>query len=337
MTTDFSKRSADFKRNAALESLLKELNNALVPAEQIMLPEVNTSLPIIFIVGPLRSGSTLMMQWLANTGHIAYPTNFMSRFFQAPIIGAKIQQLLTEPQFQFRDELSDLAATVSMESHNGKTAGSLSPNEFWYFWRRFLPFDSLDFLPTEQLLQQVNIKLLVTELTGIAQAFAKPLALKAMILNHNIDFLAQIFSNALFIQTKRDPAANMASILDARQRQFGNIEQWYSFKGPEYEQLASLEPELQVAGQVFHLNRVVDKAMADLPEHKTMTVYYEDFCQNPARYYQLLRQKLQYFQINLPEQYHGPKALTVSRDKADLTQLNELYQRYLNRVSQIGG
>jgi len=42
-------------------------------------------------VGALRSGTTLFMQWLANTGVFSYPTNILSQFFGAPVIGAKIQ------------------------------------------------------------------------------------------------------------------------------------------------------------------------------------------------------------------------------------------------------
>ena len=51
----------------------------------------------VFVVGALRSGTTLFTQWLATTGLTAYPTNLLSRFYGAPLVGAKIQQLLTDP------------------------------------------------------------------------------------------------------------------------------------------------------------------------------------------------------------------------------------------------
>jgi hypothetical protein len=328
MTSDDISRAERFKRNTALETLLHELNTALIPAEEKLLAEVTTTYPLIFVVGPLRSGSTLMMQWLARSGQIAYPSNLLSRFYQAPIVGAKIQQLLTDPAYQFRDELTDLVSQVGTASDNGKTSGTLSPNEFWYFWRRFLPFAQLDYLPTAQLLQQVDTGMLVQELLGVAQVFAKPLALKGMILNHNIDFLSSLFEKVIFIQTKRDPAANMASILDARLRQYGDTKQWYSFKGPEYAELAALEPEWQVAGQVYHINQAVDKAMAALPAHKKLVVSYEDFCRDPASYYQQLRTKLKYYDVELAASYSGDTAFKQSRAAGELTRLRDIYQGY---------
>ena len=96
------------------------------------------------------------MQWLANTGAVAYPTNILSRFFGAPVIGAQIQLLLTDPRYNFRDEIHDFNGTISFHSDIGKTRGALNPNEFWHFWRRFLPFGELDWLPDEELFRVVD-------------------------------------------------------------------------------------------------------------------------------------------------------------------------------------
>src|SRR4030095_4024262 len=109
------------------------------------------------------------MQWLANTGVVSYPTNILSRFFGAPVIGAQIQCLLTKPPYNFRNELLDFNSAIPFESEVGKTRGALSPNEFWYFWRRFLPFGELDWLPDEHLMEVVDRKQLVAELTGLTR------------------------------------------------------------------------------------------------------------------------------------------------------------------------
>ena len=84
-------RTETFSRNVRLEVLLKEINSSLWVAEKEILKEDQaTEFPMLFVMGPMRSGTTLFMQWLANTGLVAYPTNLLSRFYQAPIIGAKI-------------------------------------------------------------------------------------------------------------------------------------------------------------------------------------------------------------------------------------------------------
>ena len=85
------KRQREFQRNENLERLLKEINDILGPVEDRILQRYKMpKYPVIFIVGAPRCGSTLIMQWLAKTDRFAYPTNLLSRFYEAPYIGAKI-------------------------------------------------------------------------------------------------------------------------------------------------------------------------------------------------------------------------------------------------------
>jgi len=143
---NIEQRLSSFERNQTLESLLTEINTDLWTVEKQLLTQKKTNYPVIFIVGPHRSGSTLMMQWLASSGLFSYPSNLLSRFYHAPIMGAKLQLLLADERYNFRDELKDFSSEIDFNSDNGKTKGALAPNEFWYFWRRFLPFTDLDYL-----------------------------------------------------------------------------------------------------------------------------------------------------------------------------------------------
>lgn len=284
-----------FKRNNDLEGLLGTLSELLTCSERAALEHYSSGeedYPIVFVMGPLRSGTTLFMQWLASTSLIAYPSNLLSRFYAAPVIGAQIQMLLTDPRFNFRDEILDFNSPISFESENGKTKGALAPNEFWYFWRRFLPFGELDWLADDELFRVVDRKTLVAELTTLTRVFGKPFALKSMILNYNIPFLDAIFKKALFVQIKREPVDNVASILDARKRQLGSENEWYSFKIPEYLILKDLDPITQAAGQVQYINKAIAQGMATVDESRKMMVQYEDFCRNPSQVFDELIDKL---------------------------------------------
>jgi hypothetical protein len=232
------------------------------------------------------------MQWLANTGAVAYPTNMLSRFFGAPVIGAQIQLLLTDSRYSFRDEIGDFDGAISFESDNGKTRGALGPNEFWYFWRRFLPFGELDWLPDASLFEVVDHKTLVAELTGLTRVFDKPFALKSMILNYNIPFLEAICAKAMFVQMKRDPVANVASMLAARKRQLGGEGDWHSFKIREYPLLKDLDPITQCAGQLHYINKAVTQGMATVDARRRVVVGYEDFCKHPRTVFDQLVEKL---------------------------------------------
>lgn len=308
-------RTVSFQRNELLEKMLIDLNKDLKPAEERLLSCFESaekmSFPLILIMGPLRSGTTLFIQWLANTGLFSYPTNLLSRFYQAPIIGAKIQLLLTDPRFNFRDELGEFNQQTEYNSDNGKTRGVLAPNEFWYFWRRFLADPRCDVWTDDELRQTMDMRSMLAELSGIMDVFQKPFAAKGMLFNYNIPFLNSILDRVLFIQIQRDPVTNVASVLEARKRQLGSVEAWYSFKIPEYGQLKDLPPIEQAAGQVHYINKAVTQGLASVEESRKLVVQYEDFCRNPAEVFRRLSSRL-----NLQDSNHnGPAEFKVTREE----------------------
>jgi Sulfotransferase family len=312
-------RTKAFRRNELLEQLLSELGDDLQSAERALADRyAGTGMPrpLILIMGPLRSGTTLFMQWLADTGLISYPTNLLSRFYRAPIIGAKIQLLLTDPAYQFRDELEEFAGQGKYASENGKTRGALAPNEFWYFWRRFLPEPGRDVWSNDELTQSMDTRTMLAELNGIISVFRKPFAAKGMLFNYNIGFLDAILDKALFIQLTRDPVANVASVLEARRRQHGSVSTWYSFKLPEYQQLQRLDPVMQAAGQVHYINRAVAAGMSALPEARRMSVHYEEFCKCPRNVFRELCEKLSIG----PLEYEGAESFEVPARDLSATQ-----------------
>lgn len=322
-------RKKEFRRNNSLEEFLVDLNNDLWCAEKNLMKTVPLQYPLIFIMGAHRSGTTLLTQWLANLG-FAYPTNLMSRFYKTPIIASKIQLLLTDERYNYRNELKDFNSGIDFNSENGKTRGALAPNEFWYFWRRFLPFEELDYLPTEELLKKVDVDTMKSEFSGIVDVFEKPFALKGMILNYNIDFLDKIFEKAIFIYTKRDPLTNIESALKAREKQLGSIDEWYSFKIPEYEELKMLNPYEQVAGQIYHINKAVENGLEHIAEHKKMTVNYEEFCENPKKFFDELKEKLQIQGYEIDKEYDGEDSFNVTRKSVKDENILKAYKKFYN-------
>lgn len=322
------KRVKRFKRNQSLESLLLEVNSDLWKVEKDLLATSKLNFPVIFIIGAHRSGSTLMTQWLANLGLFSYPTNLLSRFYQVPIMGAKLQLLLADERYNYRNELKDFSSSIDFSSDNGKTKGALAPNEFWYFWRRFLPFTELDYLSTEQLFKVSDTKTLVAEFAGMMNVFQKPMALKAMILNYNIDFLDKLFEKAIFIYTKRDPLTNIESALKARERQLGNIDEWYSFKIPEYYELKKLNPYEQVAGQIYYINKAIEDGLAKVPEHNKITVQYENFCENPVKIYHELCGKLKQNDFNVDQKYNSPEKFEITRKSVGDANIINAFKRF---------
>ena len=266
--------------------------------------------PLVLVMGALRSGTTLFTQWLSNTGMVSCPTNLLSRFYRAPILGAKIQLLLTDPRYNFRDELGEFAREAEYRSENGKTRGVLAPNEFWYFWRRFLVEPDRDVWSDEELRRGMDIETMRAELCGVMEVFEKPFAAKGMLFNYNIPFLNSVFDKILFVFIKRDPVTNIASVLDARKRQLGNVSEWYSFKIPEYEQLKNFGPIEQAAGQVHFINRAIGLGLSNVAQDRKMVVQYEEFCRNPQGVFAELQDRLG---IAKDQPYCGPEKFEVTR------------------------
>lgn len=322
-------RQPEFERNKKLEELLMELNSLLAPVEEKILERFTApQYPVIFIVGAPRAGSTLMMQWLANTGCFAYPSNLISRFYAAPYVGAKIQLLVAHSDYNFRNEILDFSQEVGYSSSLGKTKGALSPNEFWYFWRRFIPNREPRSLDDKELLQ-VRISKFLSELAAIEAVFDKPLALKAMIMELNLPFLSTHIPNALFLYIKRHPFYNAQSLLFSREKYYNDRRKWYSIKPKEYSFLADLSPAEQVAGQVYFTNLTIEEDLEKFDPRQVLKVNYEDFCSNPKSLFQKVQEKLIGLGMDINWNYTGRTGFKSSnRIKLNHSEVQSLLTAY---------
>ena len=299
-------RRQEFRKNENLERLLQEINSALGPVEETILRSYEMpKLPVVLIVGCGRSGSTLMQQWLANTGQFAYPTNLLSRFYDAPYIGAKIQQLLTDPVYDFNREFFDIKGAVSFQSDLGKTRGALGPNEFWYFWRRFFPSGETEFLD-ENLLREVEADRFAAELAAIESVFQKPFAMKAHSLRFNIPFLSSILKKVLIIFVRRHPLYNIQSLLESREKYSGDRRAWFGAKPREFDSLKDLTPIEQVAGQVFFTSRAIREGIDQIETSRGLQVDYEEFCASPGSVFNKIMDKLADQGYEVGRDYAGP-------------------------------
>jgi hypothetical protein len=300
-------RRGRYRRNERLERLLTEINEILGPAEdQLSESFPRPRYPILLVVGGPRSGSTLMMQWLAASGRLAYPSNLLSRFYRAPSIGARIQLLLTEPRYSFMDELEGFGRAPDFSSDLGKTRGALQPNDFWYFWRRFIPNSEPVYLDGSEL-AKVDGEGFLRELAAIEAVFDKPFAMKGMILEQNIPFLHSLLDKVLFINIKRHPLFNIQSLLEARTRFFGDRRRWYSIRPRQYEELAGLDPVEQVAGQVYYKNRAIEEGLQLIPASRQIDIGYEEFCNSPLAFFEALGCKLARLGFREMGEYEGPE------------------------------
>ncbi|MEW8038043.1 MAG: sulfotransferase [Candidatus Thiodiazotropha sp.] len=323
-------RTDAFRRNPDLESLIERLNSMLQSSAASELERFESpQLPLILVIGGPRSGTTLMMQWLAASGCFGYPSNLMARFYRAPYIGALIHEMLINPKYRYKDDFKDIAPYTmdsSFSSDLGKTEGLAAPNVFWYFWRRFFDFDDCTYLDEEKQ-QAADTLNFVRELAAVESVFGKPFAMKGIIVNWNLEFIDRLFSKLLLIHVRRNPAFQMHSILRARERFRGDRRLWWGFKPPQYDALDLDSPEQEVAAQIHYTRSAIDSSFESLADERHMTIDYERFCEDPGRFYELIEEKLRRQGYTLPGSYQGQTEFDNSNrtDTAAIKALEAVY------------
>lgn len=311
---DNSLRTGPHKRSNALEALLEKVNGLLeAPELDAVSNLVQPKMPAVFIVGNPRSGTTLLYQWLAASGLFAYPSNIMSRFYNAPYVGGLIHKIFVDHDKHgelFRNSRTDFVSRL------GKTRGADAPHEFWYFWRRFFKFGKIQQL-SEAALSKVDRELFLKELAAIEYCFGKPLLLKALIMNWNMAYLNQLLHKPLFLFIKRNEMHNMASLYKARILFFNDPGRWYSFKPPEYETLKGKNVYAQLAGQVHYTNQHIERTLLGIQPERSIVLSYEKLCEAPEELYDLILSRLQRYGYGALRPYDGPSAFRPSLNFMD--------------------
>lgn len=285
-------RKNNHKKNTNLESIFPQLENAIGGAELTVLePFSAPQKKVYFIVGCARSGSTLLYQYLSKTNYFVYPTNFLSRFYYAPYLGYKLQQVLID--FDDKGEVfNNINEQVdTFKSNLGKTQGPKEAHEFWYFWNRFFKFKNIQKLSKKEI-QNVDWCMFLKELHALETAANKPILMKAMNLNWNLLELAKRIPNIHFIYIKRDVLYNAQSLLHSRNKFFGNMDTWYSYKPPNYKEIKTLPIEQQVVEQVMANNSSIENQLSQINSKNKTTLEYAQFCKTPFNCIEKINKKI---------------------------------------------
>lgn len=315
-----------------MSTQLQRLNSALSGA--VSQQNASPQLPIIFVIGAPRSGTTLMLQWLTSLGCFAYASNLASRFYSNPYVGGLAHRaLLEEPESRvLKTEL-----TANFQSVLGKTTGPHAPNEFWHFWRECFHIHGNDVSAINKDLLVEN-KLFEKGLAGLEEAFERPLALKGLILNWHLAELASLLPSSHFIFVSRNTADNAYSLYQAREKFFSTASEWYSFQYPGYAALKNLEPEEQVVRQVQDNNAAISDGLRHLATERVTTISYEAFCDDPSNLYARIREVLGPLGSVLSVEYHGPECFerrTSYRSGATYRNIKDISSRHAGGQSDL--
>ena len=134
----------------AANRLMQPFDRMLVRAHR------NPTMPIVFIVGVPRSGTTLLYQLMSTHLDVGYVSNAMARWWMVPVAAAR-----------FRSPLNQRPESLTLASDLGRSEGPDGPHEFGWFWQFHLHHEQSDDLDAEALAAR-DFRPARAELEGLA-------------------------------------------------------------------------------------------------------------------------------------------------------------------------
>ncbi len=315
----------------SLNDILTELKLHLNPVQHNLEKEyTNNKYPLGFIIGNPRSGTTLLLQYLASLKCFSYPTNFLARFSYAPHIGALAQQMVFNNEFDPLGEFESSNNKILFNSFLGKSKGALAPNEFQHFFRNYTNTYFPEYLPNNKV-SKIDFNSIFKGLISIESVFNKPFVTKALMFQYNLIPFFEAIPNSIFLHIKREPIFIMQSIYLARLEYYNNINEWWSVKPKEYTTLKEMDIYNQIAGQVYYTNLHIEQQLNKIPEDNKFVIYYEDFCSNPSKITSLLKEKykkLGYYLSIEDNDITLKESNTLKISEAEIKKLKKAYSNF---------
>lgn len=239
---------------------------ALAPVERRCLRAADPSgLRAVFIVGPPRSGTSLLYELLVTRFGFSYFSNLAHRLPRTPAAATRLGARWIR---RWRGRF---------ESDYGHIAGWGAPNEGGWIWRRWLPeehwlgADAADRLPAETMRRTA---------ASIAETLGGPLLNKNVMHSAHMLVLDRVFPGCLFIETERALADVARSMLKARD-EAGDPAAWLSVKPRGWEAFRDANPVEQVCAQTLLTHREIAIDAAALGGDRLLRVRYADLCAAP--------------------------------------------------------
>jgi hypothetical protein len=270
------RRQPAFQTDERVETFLQAMNDAMATAR---LPQKSVAaadaLPIIYIIGAPRSGTTLMSQLLSRHLPVGYIDNIVARFWLRPSVGIRLSDVVLGRERRH---------TISFSSRHGSTSGAAGPHEFGYFWRHWLKLDraSTHRLSANELASLDTAGLRHALRQEILAEFELPTVFKNVVCGFQAGWLSRVHRPSIFVHVTRSLAATVASILQSRLERYGSYDAWWSLKPSNYSTLAAIaDSAAQVAGQVRACRREFDVELSTSGV-TTLEVDYDTLCRQPG-------------------------------------------------------
>lgn len=248
-----------------VKGMVKRANRLLEPLEGM--GDTAQSRSPILIIGPPRSGTTLLYQLLVQQFEVAYLSNAHHAFFGAPAVLERLvpRRLRRPPDDQ--------------GSRFGVTHGWWAPSEAANFWYRFFPLKPHAVEPAD--LEAERGRTLRRAIAALSRAAQAPMISKNVVCSVRVEAIAAFVPEMRFVVMYRDHLEVATSILAARKNAQGTYTNWWSVEPANIDELKQLPPERQVVEQVRAVEQAIDRARKVLSGERFIDVDYAELIADP--------------------------------------------------------
>jgi Sulfotransferase family len=243
-------------------------------------------LPLIFVVGAPRTGTTLVAQVLINHLPVCFINNLTAIFPRSPLVANLVCRTFLKHK------------QIDYQSYYGKSLYLSGPNDGLQLWDRWIGHDRRtvpDVLSNAQ-------KDSMTRFFGAFEAvFQKPILNKNNSLNMYARLIADVFENAYFICMTRDPLYLAQALLRARAEIHGNVFIPYGVDDPNRKNNSNGNYVEDVCRQVLFHEKKIKEHQSIIGHEKFWIISYEEFCEKPAILVQRVSEQILGRQINMAE------------------------------------
>ncbi len=243
----------------------------LSPLEKKLLNQVDKepANPVVFIVGPPRSGTTLVYELLVRRYKFSYISNLAQKFHQTPLAVTKVGKNIIDSWHQ--------QAKSRYKNRYGNINGWGAPSEGGCVWNRWFPESHyLD----ESHIEKIPQRLIQNTVYGLEEIMKGTFINKNVMHSVHMKLLDLLFPNCLFIHINRDTKSNIRSILRAHSKFATDKNDWFSVKPREWEQYKNEDIVLRSTIQVHYTHKNIEEDADYLGDGRVYPISYEDVCQD---------------------------------------------------------
>lgn len=303
-------------------SLIAVSTFLLSPVEKIILSRLKKdSVPVVFIVGAPRSGTSLLYELLIRRYKFSYISNLAQMMSKVPVTVTKFGSFFIS---QYHNQKED-----AYNSNYGSINGYGAPSEGGFVWNRWLAETHyLDELYAEK----INLTSLKKTIVGLSVVMQGPFLNKNVMHSVHMRVLNVLFPNCLFIHIKRDVKSNVRSILRAHAKLSLSNDNWFSVKPKEYEEFKNENIVLRSVKQVHYVHKNINDDAEVIGKGRVLKIDYELLCEDPKQVLDSIYDFLHTKGLSLKIRNDLIPSLSMPAQNKLSNDVEDAMQEYINRL-----